>query len=94
MSDFNDYLRVETLPEHFRSTSPFLSYSIIRRFLTDEVLNSGHDEVTRAVKIPRDVEGLFTDPLSDRLRLCRGIFSKSDFSTILCMNSNPHLGSI
>lgn len=52
---------------------------MIRRFLTEVVLQPAQDAAARAMKNPGEDEVTFADILSKAARLCRGVFPKSDF---------------
>lgn len=78
MSNVYDDLERATQPAHSRCTWPFVVNELIRILLTDEVLQSAHDAVSRSVQNLDDAEGKFANRLSKSARLCREVFPKPD----------------
>lgn len=61
MSDMYDDLGGETMPETSWCTFPFLVDGLIRKFISKEVLQSAHGEVSRAVKRSVEEENTSSD---------------------------------
>lgn len=90
ISDVDDDFDGATQTDHCRLTWSFLVDALIRRFLTNGVLQSTHDAATRSVRDPSGEEGNF----SKAARLCLGILPKSAFPIIMFVDSNRHFENI
>lgn len=62
----------------FSMSWPYVVHMLIKRFLTDDVLQESYDGVTRAVQREGEDEINFAQRIMDAARLCRHVFSPAE----------------
>lgn len=76
--DAKDAYKAEIVPgtrNHILETTwPYVMHALIRRFLTDDVLQTAHEEVIRATQRDSEDEMDFVQRIMDAFRVCRNSF--------------------
>lgn len=78
LSSATDDLELDLFGESTDCTWSHVIYSLLRRLLTDDILQVAYNNVTRAQQRPDEYEAAFVVHLRNGIRRCQQVFRKSD----------------